>query len=381
MIAVSNQRLLLSLCLTAFISGIATTTACADPPSLLKMFRKAPAAKPINSDAYKLSQEDGPWLILASTVVGEGAQQRAERIAKEIRTQMKLPAFIYKENFDFTGTINPGAAKKLRYANRYQYDGYAVLVGEYDSIKHPSIEKDLQRIKTATLPVFQDPNEVAAENNRSNPVMMVKALTAELIQYRKDKPLGPMGQAFVTRNPMLPKDFFQAPPVDAFVHQMNDGLENSLLKCSGKYTVVVKTFEGMGAIMDGKAEKKFTPNSIRLHKYAANAEKMAADLRSKGVEAYQFHDRFRSLVTVGSFEELGRELPDGRFEYDPAILRVMNKYRAFNVRPELARQVPVGTRGMASNNAAMIPFDVQPTPIAVPGSSKTSLYKSALGMR
>lgn len=372
-----NQRFLLSFCLLVF----ATTTVSADPPSLLRMFQRAPAAKPIESGSYNLSETDGPWLILASTFVGEGSKQRAERLAKEIRSEMKMPAFIYRENFDFTGTLNPGAAKKMRYANRYQYDGYAVLVGEYDSVEHPSIEEDLQKIKTANLPVFQDPNEVAAENSRANPVTMVKALTTELIAHRKGKPLGPMGQAFVTRNPILPKEFFQAPPVDSFVSQMNEGLQNNLLECDGKYTVVVKTFEGLGAIVDGKQDKKFTPSSKRLHKYAINAERMAKDLRSKGVEAYQFHDRFRSLVTIGSFDSLGRELPDGRFEYAPEIRRVMNEFRAFNVHPEQARQVPQGTRGAASNAAALIPFDVQPTPIAVPKRSKRSLYGSTFGRR
>ena len=55
---------------------------------------------------------------------------------------------------------------------------------------------------------------------------------------------------------------------------------------------------------------------------------MASELRSQGVEAYQFHDRYRSLVTIGSFEQLGRELPDGRFEYTPEIRAVMKKYSA-----------------------------------------------------
>jgi hypothetical protein len=145
--------------------------------------------------------------------------------------------------------------------------------------------------------------------------------------------------------------------------------------------VVVKTFEGLGTIVDGRKEKKFQPSVSRLNKFAADAERMTTELRAKGVEAYQFHDRFRSLVTVGSFDVLGRELPDGKFEYAPEIRAVMRKYSAFNVAPELARQVPAGTKGIASNNVAMIPFDVQPTPIAVPKPTKRSLYGSALGMR
>ena len=108
---------------------------------------------------------------------------------------------------------------------------------------------------------------------------------------------------------------------------------------------------------------------------------MTSELRKQGVEAYQFHDRYRSLVTVGSFDSLGRELPDGKFEYTPEIRAAIKRYSAFNVRPELARQVPAGTKGIAANGVGAIPFDVEPTPIAVPKSSKRSLYGSKIGMR
>ncbi len=382
MIAVFPKRALLALTALALFCGVAS----ADKPSLLRMFGRDASPEQKSNQSIELSEEEGPWMILASTFVGEGSQKRAERLASEISQDLKLPAYIYREKFDFTGTINrdPTTSKRLRYANRYEYEAYAVLVGEYDTVEHPSIERDLKRIRTAKPAVFQDPNEVAAETNRSNPVTTVKSITNKIFsQAGRDGQAspGPMSQAFVTRNPMLPEEYFTAPQVDSFVHQMNDGLHHSLLDCKGRYTVVVKTFEGLGTIVDGKRDKDFQPSQSRLNKYAEDAEKMTNELRAKGVEAYQFHDRFRSLVTIGSFEELGRELPDGRFEYAPEIRAVMKQYSAFNVDPELARQVPAGARGIAGNGVALIPFDVQPTPIAVPKVSKRSLYGAALGMR
>ena len=356
-----------------------------DTNTILKLFGKDTSAEPLNKQSLELTEAEGPWLILASNFVGVGSRERAERLAIEIRQQMELPAYIYKEKFDFTGTIaqDPTSSKRLRYANRYQYDAYAVLVGEYDSVERPEVERDLERIRTAEVPVFTDQSEVIAETNASNPVTTVKSITAKLFGQStatKNK-LGPMSQAFVTRNPILPEEFFSAPKVDAFVHQMNDGLHFSLLECDGRYTVVVKTFEGLKNIVDGRASKDFTPSQDRLNQYAADAEKMASELRSQGVEAYQFHDRYRSIVTVGSFEELGRELPDGRFEYTAEIRAVMKKYSAFNVDPAIARQVPAGTRGILGNGVAKIPYDVQPTPIAVPKISKRSIYGAAFGMR
>ena len=369
--------------LAFFLVAIAAGTVAADKPSFLKMFARVPAVDADSSMSYELNEEDGPWMILAATLVGEGSKKRAERLALEIRQELGLPAFIYQEKFDFTGTIhsNSQTSRPVRYANRYQYDAYAVLVGEYDSAGHPSIEKDLQRVKTANPSVYRDPNEVAAETNRSNPVTTVKAITNKLLRAKKGQPLGPMGHAFVTRNPMLPQEYFEAPQVDSFVHQLNDGLEYSLLQCDGKYTVIVKTFQGLETIVDGKQDKKFEPSGARMDKFATDAAMMTKKLRAQGVEAYQFHDRFRSLVTVGSFEVLGRELPDGRFEYAPEIRAMMRKFSAFNVSPERARQVPRGTKGVASNNVGMIPFDVQPTPISVPKPTKRSLYGAALGMR
>ncbi|MGI9471293.1 MAG: hypothetical protein ACR2NZ_07180 [Rubripirellula sp.] len=374
-----NRRTLLSFSLTFIALG----TAQADKPSLLKMFQRTPSAEADPAKTYELSEEDGPWLILASNFVGEGSKQRAERLVLEIRDDLGLPAYIYREKFDFTGTIDRDTrtSKAVRYANRYEYDAYAVLVGEYDSVAHPDLERDLEAIRTAKPKVYQDSEDIATETDRSNPVTTVKAITDKLLKARRGRPRGPMGHAFVTRNPILPEEYFASPTVDSFVHQLNEGLEFSLLKCDGKYTVVVKTFEGLGTIVDGKKDKDFQPSVSRLDKYASDAAKMTNKLRAQGVEAYQFHDRFRSLVTVGSFESLGRELPDGKFEYATEIRKVMRKFSAFNVPPELARQVPAGSKGIASNNVAMIPFDVEPTPIAVPKPTRRSLYGSKIGMR
>ena len=152
MIAALTQRPILVL-VAVLILGEAVQ---AQTNTILKMFGKDTSAKPLNSDSLELTEAEGPWLILASNFVGVGSRQRAERLANEIRQQLELPAYIYKEKFDFTGTIaqDPTSSKRLRYANRYQYDAYAVLVGEYDSVERPEVERDLKMIRTAMLPIF-----------------------------------------------------------------------------------------------------------------------------------------------------------------------------------------------------------------------------------
>lgn len=353
----------------------------ADPPGLLKVFARNPL-RSSPEPPRALTEEDGPWLILASTFVGEESESRARRLAEELGKEFRLPTFIYKENFDFTGDVARFDERRLRYANQYEYDAYAVLVGEYDTVEHPDIDQDLARLKAATPDVFRDPDDVAAETDFRNPVTAVKALHRKLVEKNdKDQRRGPMSNAFVTRNPLLPPEYFESPQVDSFVRRLNDDKEYSLLRCEGKYTVVVRTFEGFGTIAGAKNAGDFRPSVKRMDRLASDADKMVKSLREKGEEAYQYHDRKRSLVTVGSFDTLGRELPGGGFEYAPEIRRVVEKYKAFNVRPGLAQQVPTGARGSAANNAAMIPFDVEPTPIAVPKVSKRSIYSSALGLR
>ncbi|MEM0925742.1 MAG: hypothetical protein AAGJ83_06875 [Planctomycetota bacterium] len=352
------------ICTAAAVSGATIGEIHAAPPSLLKLFGKS---KPIDQgESYVLSKEDGPWLLLATTFVGENAKKRAERTAVEIRNTLRLPAFIYEENFDFTGTADRDAStgKRLRYANPHQYEAFAVLVGEYDSVNHRSIKRDLDRLKSARLDVFEDPNEVKAEFNTQTPASTIKTFGQRLFQSRKGHGRNPLAAAFVTRNPLLPDSFFEKPPeVDSFVRQLNEDVDYSLLEADGKFTVVVKTFGACGTIVGAKNEEKFQPSIERLDDFARQSARMVRALRKKGEEAYQYHDRDRSIVTVGSFESLGRPYPNGGFEYAPEIRRVMSQYSALN--GNVAQRVP-GHNGIAANHIAMIPYDVQPTPIAIP---------------
>ncbi len=392
MIKMPMRRMLCdrSFALLAFLTAAGiSSTVCAEGPSLLRMFSRSNAA--VSADAsksYALTPEDGPWMVLAHTFVGEGSSERADRLALEIRRDLNLPAFVYEEDFDFSGAVKSGSPiqrtggrhgrRRMRYQNQIRYKAHAVLVGEYDRPEHPRVDADLERIKTASCAVFDDKKEMAAETDSHNPVTAVKALHKRLTERFADKERGPMGNAFLTRNPMLPEDYFQSPQVDAFVRSLNDDKPNSLLSCPGKYTVVVRTFTGFNTIVDGKKEKGYTASAERMLKCGLDAHEMTALLRAEGVEAYEFHDRNQSVVTIGSFDSLGKELPGGGFEYLPEIQRVMNEYRAFNVDPKLADHVKHQTsRGVPVNCVAeKYPFDVDPLPIAVPKASKRSLYGS-----
>lgn len=368
------------------VAGMAPSLS-AEGPSLLRMFSRSNHTVSADSTkSYALTPEDGPWMVLAHTFVGEGSSELAERLALEIRRDLNLPAFVHQADFDFSGEVNAGSAvqraggrhgqRRMKYQNQIRYKAHAVLVGEYDRPEHPQVDADLERIKTASCAVFGDKEEMAAERDFRNPVTAVKAMHQRLAERFADKGRGPMGNAFLTRNPMLPQDYFQAPDVDSFVRSLNDDKPNSLLNCKGRYTVVVRTFTGFSTIVDGKKEKGYTPSAERMEKCGRDAHEMTALLRAEGVEAYEFHDRNQSVVTIGSFNSLGKELPGGGFEYLPEIQRIMSQYRAFNVDPKLADHIKHQTsQGVPVNCVAeKYPFDVEPLPIAVPKVSKRSLY-------
>ena len=92
-------------------------------------------------------------------------------------------------------------------------------------------------------------------------------------------------------------------------------------------------------------------------------------LRERGVEAYEFHDRTESIVTIGSFDYEGKPLQNGTIEIAPEILKTINDYKA--VQRALPGQSAVG---LQPRMLAGITFDVQPVPIPVPRRSVAADY-------
>lgn len=111
--------------------------------------------------------------------------------------------------------------------------------------------------------------------------------------------------------------------------------------------------------MDEDAPRFFRDRSSKLAEAADKAHRLVVALREKGVEAYEFHDRFESIVTVGSFASVGDPRPDGRVEINPQMHAIIETYRA--------QRRPLGTvEGLEPKMLDGVPFDVQPRPIKVP---------------
>src|SRR4051812_48867509 len=103
---------------------------------------------------FALTQNQGPWLIVAASFAGDGAAKQAGQLASELRSQFKIAAYVHEMSFNF-GDDNPGqgidsygAQTKRRYRLGNQAREIAVLVGDFQSIEDQDAQQMLNRIKS-----------------------------------------------------------------------------------------------------------------------------------------------------------------------------------------------------------------------------------------
>ena len=286
-----------------------------------------------------LTENNGPWLIVAASFSGDGAERQARELADELRGQFRLATYVHQMNFKFgddnpgKGLDNYGAPTRRHYRRGDQTREIAVLVGDFQSIEDPDAQAMLDRIKTAQPKAL----DVDAKQTAQSMVQVRMFEDAIKEKFGKSKKRGPMGQAFFTRNPLLPREYFVPKGVDAFVAKMNEGVENSLLDCPGQKTIRVATFRGKTILQanakDEAAAKSFwgrkkADEDNPLVEAAENAHLLAKELREHGWEAYEFHDRTESIVTIGSFAEVTQKLPDGTIVVIPAVQKIYQTFDA-----------------------------------------------------
>lgn len=360
------------------VASLCSSLAAAPPWAKLVPFRKVEADP---NQSYELTESHGPWMIMCASFAGPNAEKQAHELVLELRSRHKLEAYWFKHHFDFTGSEQGlgfdkyGAPKRMRPINGAKFDEFAVLVGNFHSVDQPDLEKTREMIKKLR-PAALDLNRGPELNQRyagwRDAVRRVSSLA-------KGQQKGPMGHAFVTKNPLLPDEFFAPKGLDPFIVDLNEDLPYSLLKNPGTYTVKVASFRGaeslaMKASKDealfdetlGKPKKGSRTNLAKIDEAAVKASKLTKALREKGVEAYEFHDRTESIVCIGSFDSVGTPRPDGKTEINPAIHRIMEDYKPEPVPDPQGRP---GQLALRPRSLQGIPFDVQPLPVMVPKQS------------
>ena len=305
---------------------------------------------------FPLAEQDGPWLVLATTFRGEGARDDARRFVQELRTKHALKAYTHEKSFDYTGSpqglgLNPdGSAKKMRYANSEQVVEVAVLIGDFASFDDPRGQKLLARVKQL------HPEALTAGGGRSQSFADFR----RMVGLDRAAGKGPLHLAFVIPNPLLPEDYFARQRVDRFVVDMNADVTHSLLDCPGAYSVRVATFTGAGTF-DQKAiesSEETLPNDSRLVEAAEQAHRLTETLRRAGWQAWEFHDRESSIVCVGTFDEVRIRQPDGSTTLHPEAARIIRELGPDPARLAAGSVLPRSIDGIL--------LDVSPKPIGVP---------------
>jgi hypothetical protein len=387
-----SRRSLVGIGVFSLALGLFASVALAQAPwQKLNMFRKVEA----DADAdYSVTEDQGPWMIMAATFAGEGGEQQAHDLVIELRKKHRLEAYLHSKHFDYTQPVKGlhvdkyGNPQQMKYRRAYKSEEFAVLVGNYASADDPQAQRDLERIKSLKPKALQYNGKREDRKTTNQQLASWRRLIDRMSDIRSgdnvDTPRGPMSRAFVSTNPLLPPQFFARRGVDKLVEQMNSGVEHSLLDCPGKYTVQVATFTGKVVIDQSKVARILAedrPVEGGLVDAAEKAHKVCDALREKGYEAYEFHDRGMSIVTVGSFDSVGTPRRDGKTEINPRIHKIMQTFAASDMqlpgdlrygndmlRPVLGRR-PKSLEGIL--------LDAQPLPVTVPKRS----FSSALGSR
>jgi hypothetical protein len=268
------------------------------------------------------------------------------------------------------------------------------MVGDYRAVDDRQAQKDLEKIKSIHPEVIGFKNLKTTNQQfallRADQMIGRLWVNHQKTTYNKLKDpseqrkatrlKGPMGHAFIVANPLLPEEAFHPKGVDRAVETFNKPFEHSLLNCSGKYTVQVASFTG-NVVLDPKKIQQFERGGklpSRLGDAARDAHTVCLALRELGYEAYEFHRRDSSIVTVGSFDSIGTRQRDGRIRIDAKIEKVMETFGAgkLDVRPGAGSlsalgNNPQGRLALAQQPQMVkgIPLDLQSKLIEVPRRS------------
>lgn len=357
------------------VAVLAANQAIAKSPFSLVNFRKS---KAVAKSSMLLTEDNGPWMIFVAAFAGEGAEAESRQLVEKLRTDFRVDAYLHKQHYDYTDPVRGkgfdkyGNPKKMRFASEAAFDEIAVLIGDYPSVDDERLQKTLRRIKYATA------DELSLRGKSTPTTRRFAGIRSIMQRNSDDRKKGPMGNAFATRNPLVPRDALAAQQLDSELIALNKGVKYSLLSNPGKYTVRVASFRGQ-VVIDQRKIHEIENNQAkldgRINSTDEKAESLARILREEeGVEAYVYHDRHESIVTVGSFAEIGRKLPNGTIDLIPQVAEIIMTY---GPKKERLPSAGVPLAGIQPKSMRGFVFDVAPQPVLVPGKSTDSDYLSS----
>lgn len=282
---------------------------------------------------YQLQEKHGPWMIMVGTfsdvqessmtkrTEGLSARDAANKVVNELRGK-GIPAYVYSQDAR-TEKIDTFDRLGNKDERRFiaQNGMICVLAGNYPKIDDPIAQKTLNFVK------------------RYHPKFLQDSKSGAIFRDSGSKERGPFAGAFLTINPTLKPTEVVRRKVDNETKHFNSGIEYALVNVKHKYTLRVATFSGKSAIPLGSS--KYTNNEsifdktivesgpYNLARAGEDAMQLTYAMRRSSeatrksfgadrFEAYVFHDKYQSIVTVGGFDS----------KDDPEIKRLAQLFMA-----------------------------------------------------
>ncbi len=260
---------------------------------------------------YPIIPQAGQWMVCATCFVGPMAPQLAREMVYEIRSSHGVPAYVWDK----------GGEEKARERERLRkiHEQYGDLDGQ---VKLHTLR--IQEECAVLVGGFKDQDSAtrALRDIKNWPTPKNKALCPVLHEnvYKDDRLdqapetrgsyVNPYVMAFVSCNPMVPKEKAVDPKLDAFMRRINAHEKYSVYTCRKPWTLAVAQFQGVSVIQTQAANESFidkvfgTWKGESLSATALNAVNMCEALRKAQLDAYVLHTTWGSVVCVGGFEGL-----------------------------------------------------------------------------
>ena len=270
---------------------------------LLSQSAFADIEKPVKGKRYTLTEKHGPWMIMVAAIRdiedeerridgGMTAWQAADEIVFALR-EKGIPAYTYAQEKE-VANVSDGAAQgsSRRYIAQHGY--ISVMAGNFPSNEDSKAVEALEFIKKKFSAKF-----LADEKNGG------------IFAKTPVRP-SPFSRAFMTVNPLWKGEVRDAEEIN-FIVGLNADKKYSLLKNKAKYTLVVATFQGGSVMQVGNkldsTKGLFDTGLVKdMDACGMNAQELAENLRrakkfgyDENFEAWEYHDKFKSIVTIGSF--------------------------------------------------------------------------------
>ena len=300
-------------------------TALAAAASLASLAPPAAAGKLEcdRSKKYRLTERHGPWVIMCATfhpgknpdAPGLTPEQAADELVYELR-EKGIPAEAWvmgSKTETLETTARDGSRQTMVMASLR--GGVAVMAGNFPSADDPRATRALKAIKT------MQPKCLAPDPKKSRGWTGVTA-NGGRFRLTPGRRSGPLARAILTPNPLMSEaDRRRHARRDPLLVRLNGGQEYSLADCPGRYSLVIAQFRGKTYTQVAGTETEHLGRdenlSDSLDEAATKAWELCQVLRNReGVEAYVWHGRHRSVVTVGGFDR-----PD-----DPRVARLARQY-------------------------------------------------------